>query len=294
MNQQDTRDLPDPLCYLTFDGDGQFGTWTEAMQGQGTAVYAESVVRRLLADRESRVPSDAEIEEAWDASYKSCGLHNLNRVKATVRVLLTPSTSAAIPAPAATAEHLQAEIERLKACLQWYAKGEHYVLSGWDDAEPGWLNPPTDDSWMVEDGGVAKIVLEGGHMVLDNDLIAEELMTPAVHAEKLAKVERLLASNPESDSYEGRTLEHLAEEVERYEKRMFRIAAPAAPASPEARDALDAKRYRLLRNQEHTTTGVPFIGCADHAFDFEGKQLVGAEADATVDAAMAASKEPQA
>jgi len=118
----------------------------------------------------------------------------------------------------------EAEIERLKAGLKWYAEGNHFVLDDdWDtvSGEPQeWLCGP--ESGMIEDGGVARTVLAGGHMVEgDDDLIAEPLMTPEQHKTALARVEALIAANPEADSLEGMELQQLAGAIERYEKRAY-------------------------------------------------------------------------
>lgn len=64
-----------------------------------------------------------------------------------------------------------------------------------------------------------------------------------------------------------------------------RVVVPAAQSA----DAVDAKRYRLLRDQDRTSTGVPFIAFSARSFDFEGKQLTGKEADAATDAALSQS-----
>lgn len=58
----------------------------------------------------------------------------------------------------------QAEIARLRACLQWYADGHHYLFSPDWEEEEGWLCPPNEESWMVEPGHVAKAVLNGWEM----------------------------------------------------------------------------------------------------------------------------------
>lgn len=73
-----------------------------------------------------------------------------------------------------------AEIERLKKGLAWYACGQHYELDGWEDCScesPSFLFPsePADDMpWMVEDGGVARAILEGAHMNPDEE--ADEIV----------------------------------------------------------------------------------------------------------------------
>jgi hypothetical protein len=121
------------------------------------------------------------------------------------------------------------EIGRLTAGLKWYAEGNHYVLDDdWDtvSGEPQeWLCGP--ESGMIEDGGVARTILAGGHMVEgDDDLIAEPLMTPEQHKTALARVEALITVNPEADSLDGMELQQLAGAVERYEKRVYGALSP--------------------------------------------------------------------
>ncbi len=72
---------------------------------------------------------------------------------------------------------LLAEIRRLRAGLRFYAQQDHMILGGWDEPdEPGWLCPPGTKEdmieeaenglpWMVEDGGIARLILRGGEIV---------------------------------------------------------------------------------------------------------------------------------
>ena len=69
----------------------------------------------------------------------------------------------------------QADAERLRGGLKWYADGNHYELSEWDEEE-GWLCPPSDDSWMVEPGHVARAILSGASINPDSD--ADEITLP--------------------------------------------------------------------------------------------------------------------
>jgi hypothetical protein len=59
---------------------------------------------------------------------------------------------------------VEADNKRLSAGLQWYADGNHYVLEPEWEEEEGWLCPPTDDSWMVDPGNVARAILAGQEM----------------------------------------------------------------------------------------------------------------------------------
>lgn len=75
---------------------------------------------------------------------------------------------------------LEKDAARLRAGLEWYAGGEHYIFEGpfdrrWE-IEEGWLCPPTDDSWMVEPGRVARVILDGHSMNPDKD--ADEITLP--------------------------------------------------------------------------------------------------------------------
>ena len=72
-----------------------------------------------------------------------------------------------------------AEINRLRAGLQWYADGEHYTLDEWDEEE-GWLCPPNFRSWMVEPGHVARAILAGQEMNPNSD--ADDRITREVSA----------------------------------------------------------------------------------------------------------------
>lgn len=121
----------------------------------------------------------------------------------------------------------RAEVGRLKAALKWYADGNHFVLDDdWDtvSGEPqNWLMGP--ESGMVEDGGIARTVLDGGHMVEgDDEVIAEALLSKEQHTEKLARIKALMLTDPPKDSPEGFELSLLAGQVERYEKRIYGAA----------------------------------------------------------------------
>jgi hypothetical protein len=127
---------------------------------------------------------------------------------------------------------LRADVERLKAGLKWYADGSHVVGldDDWDtvSGEPqNWLCGP--ESGMVENGGVAKTVMDGGYIVDDEEIIAEPAMTAEQHKTKLARVEELMMRNPDADSADGMELQQLAGEVERHEKRAFPITTTEAP-----------------------------------------------------------------
>lgn len=143
------------------------------------------------------------------------------------------------------------EIARLSAALKWYADGNHFNLEDdWDtvSGEPqNWLCGP--DTGMVEDGGIARTVLAGGHMVEgDDELIAEPLMTPEQHTAKLARVVLLFVANPAPDSLEGMELQQLAGEIERYEKRVFNFAN--LPAPEQATTGSGQPSYRLLTSDD--------------------------------------------
>lgn len=63
------------------------------------------------------------------------------------------------------------EINRLRDGLRWYADGHHYDLENWEDCSgesANWLFPPTDDGWMIDNGGIARAILDYGHSINPN------------------------------------------------------------------------------------------------------------------------------
>ena len=77
------------------------------------------------------------------------------------------------------------EIARLRAGLQWYADHHHYDLEGWEDCSgesANWLFPPTEHSWMVDNGGIARAILDGHEINPDPD--ADEVTRRPVAAER--------------------------------------------------------------------------------------------------------------
>lgn len=92
-------------------------------------------------------------------------------------------------------ERLQRERDNLYRCVQWYADGNHADLPDWEPPdEPNWLCPPTEiegeelmppgswtpdapppkrhtvhisPSWLVEDGSIARAVLNGAPFPAD-------------------------------------------------------------------------------------------------------------------------------
>lgn len=160
-----------------------------------------------------------------------------------------------------------AEVARLRAALQWYADGNHYIAEDWDTCSgegENWLFPPDDSAGMIETGHIAKMILDGGHMVEDDDyIVAEALMTPERHKEKLARVSALMATNPDPESWQGRELKNLAAEVERYEKRMFPLdAAPAPQEAPTDTEMLDFAEAHCKDMGNYVELRVE-IGCAN-------------------------------
>lgn len=141
------------------------------------------------------------------------------------------------------AEELEAEItmleaalsdakrdaERLRGGLQWYAEGHHYDLPDWEDCSgesANWIFPPNDEvigshSWMIDDGGIAKAILDGSWINpnhIDADLIViGPVKTPGDHAAAMSRVEELMPNDPAADTAEGKELLLLAQLVEEYE-----------------------------------------------------------------------------
>ena len=81
--------------------------------------------------------------------------------------------------------------QRVEEALRWYADGHHCDLAGWDSCSgesANWLFPPSksemddDPSWMVDDGGVARSVLDLGHM-MNPDADGEEITLPVALAQ---------------------------------------------------------------------------------------------------------------
>lgn len=126
------------------------------------------------------------------------------------------------------------EAVRMRKCLQWYADGNHFMLEDWDtvSGEPqNWLEGP--EGGMVEDGGVARTVLDGGYMVEgDDEIICEPMLTKEQHASKLARIQELMARDPSADSADGLELDQLAGQVERYEKYVYGAALIPSQGSP--------------------------------------------------------------
>lgn len=66
---------------------------------------------------------------------------------------------------------LAVENERLREGLRWYADGHHYDLDDWDycsGESSNWLFPPTEHGWMVDNGGIARSILDHGHSINPN------------------------------------------------------------------------------------------------------------------------------
>lgn len=89
------------------------------------------------------------------------------------------------------------ETKRLADGLRWYAEGQHYALSGWEPCSgesKNWLFPPydepndprgTDSTWMVDDGSIARAILDGHSMNDDPD--ADSITVPPVNLVQMDK-----------------------------------------------------------------------------------------------------------
>jgi hypothetical protein len=141
----------------------------------------------------------------------------------------------AVAALEPAARSVPAEIERLRAGLQWYADGHHYDLDGWEDCSgesSNWLFPPSEHSWMVDDGGIAGAILQG-QWINPNHADADNITIPSVtnakeHEDAMTRIDELMPSDPSPDTPAGRELSLLATLVEIYEKEHFPIAPPSA------------------------------------------------------------------
>lgn len=122
------------------------------------------------------------------------------------------------------------DAERLRGGLAWYASGSHYELPEWEDCSgesANWLFPPMGEvvgqpSWMVDDGSIARAVLDGA-WVNPNDADAEiiaftKIANAEQHREYLARISELMPSDPAPDTNAGKELMLLSELVEQYEK----------------------------------------------------------------------------
>jgi len=131
---------------------------------------------------------------------------------------------------------LRAEIQRLRDGLLWYAERNHYDLSDWEDC-PGesanWLFPPLDfysqnqPAWMVDDGGIARAVLEGAFVNpnhADADAITYcAITTQEQYANAMQRVSELMPLDPAHGTPAGEELMLLAELVETYEKTTWEL-----------------------------------------------------------------------
>ena len=79
----------------------------------------------------------------------------------------------------------QADAERLRGGLKWYADGHHYDLDDWDTCSgesQNWLFPPLNEdldapSWVIDNGGIARAILEG-HSINPNHAEDDEITLP--------------------------------------------------------------------------------------------------------------------
>lgn len=174
---------------------------------------------------------------------------------------------------------LKAEIERLKSrdhiagiskmilppvvisCLRFYGNGEHFYIDpdgeGFDtvSGEPeNWLCSQREgDTTMFENGGLARAVLRG----------------------------ELTEADPESQPVEG--------EVYQSEHKLNMVPA-------DNQDALDAARYRYLRDvscEEEGDGALVVIFRGDWTISIEQAELCGEVLDATIDAQMQHTTEPE-
>ena len=156
------------------------------------AVHAERVLATARAALAMRVAQAAMLEKELG---ETCAIaHKAQDALATVReqtreesehfrrqigYLSAEQHSSSQPAQEPT------EIARLRAGLQWYADHHHYDLEGWEDCSgesANWLFPPTEHSWMVDNGGIARAILDGHEINPDPD--ADEVTRRPVAAER--------------------------------------------------------------------------------------------------------------
>lgn len=200
-----------------------------------SAEHLRAAMERLLSSSDGiAAASEEELTDAANDVSQDVELREQAGAILQARAVLRgfkPNTPDATEAIAAE----RAEVVRLRECLQWYADGKHFILDDdWDtvSGEPqNWLNGP--ESGMIEDGGVARTVLDGGYMVEgDEEIICEPMLTKEQHATKLIRIKELMARDPNPDSPDGLELDQLAGQVERYEIRVYG-AALATPTQGE-------------------------------------------------------------
>lgn len=131
-------------------------------------------------------------------------------------------------------EEAPSEIERLRAGLQWYADGHHYDLPDWEDCSgesPNWIFPNSDQvigepSWMVDNGGIARAVLNGDYVNPNHadadSIIIGKVETAGDHAAAMSRIETLMPDDPAPDTPAGKELLLLATLVEAYEDSQSR------------------------------------------------------------------------
>ena len=137
-------------------------------------------------------------------------------------------------APAAVASPADAD---LRKALQFYANGEHFILSerdtSWDTVSGEPQNYWCDEAGTatVEDGTIAKMALAGHPIDFEDDDAAPALEAPAAPAGDLALIIAALEHGQPQ-------MAHYAEPCERHAKALAAArrmaAAPQAPAAPSA------------------------------------------------------------
>ncbi len=177
------------------------------------------------------------------------------------------------PATERDVAELLMEIERLKGGLQWYADGNHYELEGWEDCSgesSNWLFPTKgEDSWMVDDGGIAKAVLDGWWINPNQgnaDWIIIGKITDENYDEAMARIETLMIGDPDKTTLEGKELELLAEFVEQYEREKY-PSLNAASQDNKADHSGEATNMVALPDSVRVKWNVPAEAMADHLPD---------------------------
>lgn len=171
------------------------GTWARFDGGTLKEKFATAAIQGILANHFSVQESS---EKAWNVAQAMLDVYVAQQQGPSLAKMLEEAQAQrdALSREVEKVKELEAKLENYRRCLRWYADGCHHLLEDWEapesGAEGGWLCPPTehlvslegrkvmvqfDPPWVVEDGSVARAVLDHGHLMAedaDGEVICRE------------------------------------------------------------------------------------------------------------------------